>query len=118
MGMKYAADLAVAWRRPLGKGMVYSYFGTMDLRQNEASWAQSHRLPLRFIQDLLQSAIEEKRLAVVPATLNLDLPDVYKVETDAGLWILNMGAQPQDVSVGGGRTLRVPAVDIALHPRG
>ena len=117
MGMKYAADLAVAWRKPLGKGMVYSYFGTMDLRQNEASWAQSHRLPLRFVQDLLQSAIAEKRLAAVPATLNLDLPDIYKVETDAGLWILNMGSQPQDVPVGDGRSVRVSPVDIALYPR-
>ena len=117
MGMKYAPDLAVAWRKPLGKGMVYSYFGTMDLRQNEASWAQSHRLPLRFVQDLLRSAIAERRLAAVPATLNLDLPDVFKVETDAGLWILNMGAETRDVPVGTGQTLRVPAVDIALHPR-
>jgi hypothetical protein len=118
MGMQYSPDLAVAWRKPLGKGMVYSYFGSMDLRQNEASWAQSHRLPLRFIQDLLQSAITEKRLAAVPTTLNFDLPDVYKVETDAGLWILNMGAEARDVPVGVGRTVRVSSFDIALHPRG
>ncbi len=99
---------------PYGEGSPF----VRRCSRRHARRAQSPRLPLRFIQDLLQSAITEKRLAAVPATLNFDLPDVYKVETDAGLWILNMGVESRDVPVGAGRSVRVSPFDIALHPRG
>lgn len=101
LGMVYAPTAGVAWRRPVGKGIVYTYFGPMDMRQQEGNWVEAQRLPLRFMRDTLQASIAEKRLAAIPPSLNLESPEVFKVMTNTGLWLLNMGDQPQTVDANG-----------------
>lgn len=114
LAMKYAPQAGVAWRRKLGAGSVYTYFGPMDLKQDEASWVVSQRLPLRFMRDSIESCIKGKILRKIPPTLVLDMPDVYKVNTDAGLWILNMGAKKRTIEQDN-KTINVPALSI-VHP--
>ena len=50
-------------------------------------------------------------LKAPPPTLNLTVPDLYKVEADSQLWILNMGTQAATPEIGGKAT-PVPALSI------
>jgi hypothetical protein len=111
MAMRYAPQAGAAWRRKAGDGMVYVYFGPMDLKQHEDSWMVSRRLPLHFIKDSLQVCIAEKRLKQAPPTMNVDTPELYKALTESGLWILNMGGVDQAVEYEGA-TIPVPALSI------
>ncbi|MBI2497129.1 MAG: hypothetical protein HYV75_04140, partial [Opitutae bacterium] len=115
LAMRYDPRIGVAWRRKVGAGAVYAYYGPMDLKQQESTWVVSNRLPLRFMQDSFQACIAEKLLPQAPPTLNLDVPDLYKVLTTSGLWVLNMGAEPRDISYQGA-TIHVPALDIVHQP--
>lgn len=114
LGLEYSKDLGVAWRRPLGSGLVYAYFGPMDLKVQEMSWVTAKQLPLRFLRDSLRQCIAEGRIKREPPTLNLDVPEVYKVQTAAGLWVLNLQAAPQTITIGG-KPVEVPAKSITLH---
>jgi hypothetical protein len=113
--MEYAPKGSVAWRRRLGRGEVFAYFGPMDLKQDEADWRVAHQLPLRFMRDCLKVCVTDGVLPDVPPTLNLSAPDVYEVQTNVGLWILNMGNQPQRIEKKGA-TIEVPALSI-VAPR-
>ncbi|MBI2516314.1 MAG: family 14 glycosylhydrolase [Opitutae bacterium] len=114
LGMEYSDQLGVAWRHPLGAGQVYAYFGPMDLKVQEMSWVTAKQLPLRFLRDSLRRCIAEGKLKQEPPTLNLDVPDVYKVQTAAGLWVLNLQATSQTIQIGG-KPVEVPAKSITLH---
>lgn len=116
LGMVYAPQAGVAWRRQFGKGVVFTYFGPMDLKQDESSWVPSHRMPLLFMRDGLQACIREKRLNEIPPSLILDTPDVFKVMTDSGLWHLNMGDQPRTVVTNGQQTMVPPLSIVQPHP--
>lgn len=111
LAYNYTGRPAVAWRRKLGAGTVYAYFGSMDMKQNEASWIVTHQMPLRYMRDAFQAAIADKVIRQAPASLHLGAPDVYKVMTTSGLWILNMGEQPRAVETAG-QSVTVPALDI------
>lgn len=113
LAMKYAPAAGVAWRRKIGDGIVYTFFGPMAMKQAEDTWMVAQRLPLRFMRDSFQVCIREGLLPHTPPTMNLDLPDFYKVLTDSGLWLLNMGAEPRSL-VHDGTTFTVPPLDI-LH---
>lgn len=113
--MAYGPKGVVAWRRKLGSGSVYAYYGPMDIKQDAASWVVAQRLPLRFMRDGFQACIADRQLRAVPPSLNLDVPDIYKVMTDSGLWVLNMGAAAQTIDYEG-TILHVPALDILHHP--
>lgn len=114
LGMEYSDTLGVAWRHPLGAGQVYAYFGPMDLKVEEQNWNTAKQLPLRFLRDSLRLCIAEGHLKQEPPSLNLDVPDVYKVQTAAGLWVLNLQATSQTIPIGG-KPVEVPAKSITLH---
>ncbi len=113
LAMQYAPKVKVAWRRRLGAGAVYAYFGPMDLMQIEQNWMGmvAQKLPLRFIRDSIQTGVAEGIVKKEPPTLNLSVPDLYKVQTDAGLWILNMGNESRKIEVAG-QPVEVPARSI------
>lgn len=111
LSMRYDPKIRVAWRRKLGAGAVCAYFGPMDLRQPEQNWTVAQKLPLRFIRDSIQACVAEGLLKKEPPTLNLTVPDLYKVQTDAGLWILNMGNESQKIDLEG-QPVEVPALSI------
>ena len=111
LAMNYDPKVKVAWRRKIGAGAVYAYFGPMDLKQNEQDWKVAQKLPLRFIRDSIQTGVAEGILKHEPPTLNLSVPDLYKVQTDTGLWILNMGSDNQKIEVDG-KPVEVPALSI------
>lgn len=108
----YGTKPSAIWRRKIGAGTLYVYFATMDLKQDEASWMVSQQLPLRFIRDTLESSLKEKLIRELPASLHLGDPEIYKVKTDAGLWVLNMGAVERTIEYQG-KTLHIPAHSIA-----
>ncbi len=111
LAMSYGPQAKVAWRRKIGAGTVYAYFGPMDLKQDEASWIVSQRLPLRFMRDTLESAVRDKIVPAAPASLHLDRTEVFKVQTTAGLWLLNMADTEATVEVVG-RKVTLPAHSI------
>jgi hypothetical protein len=113
--MTYNPKGSVAWRRKLGAGAVYAYYGPMDIKQDPASWIVAQRLPLRFMRDGFRACIADRQLRAVPPSLNLDTPEVYKVMTDSGLWVLNMGSREQTIDHEG-ETLHLPALDIVHRP--
>jgi hypothetical protein len=100
MAMRYLPTAGVAWQRQVGRGRVYVFFGPMAMKPDEASWMISHRLPLRFMRDCLAACVNENRLTRVPLSVNLDIPDFYKVETTDGLWLLNLGTEARTVATG------------------
>ncbi len=102
LSMRYAPKGKVAWKRRLGKGRVYAYFGPMDLRPEEESWMVSHHLPMRFLKDGIQDCISEGVLKKVPLSLNLTAPDVFLVETEDGVLALNMSPVSKKVDYPGG----------------
>jgi hypothetical protein len=114
LAMSYDPKAKVAWRRKSGAGEVFAFFGPMDLRQREESWMVSQRLPLRFIKDGLSACVAEGILKGPPATLNLSAQEVYEVQTDSGLWVLNMGAEAGRIDIGGAAT-QVPPLSISRH---
>lgn len=111
LAMQHGPQAKVAWRRKVGTGMVYSYFGPMDLKQDESSWIVSQRLPLRFMRDTLESSVREKIVAAAPASLHLDRTEVFKVRTTSGLWLLNMAEAEATVEIDG-RKVTLPAHSI------
>ncbi|MCB1104100.1 MAG: family 14 glycosylhydrolase [Opitutaceae bacterium] len=115
LGMEYAPNLAVAWRHPVGAGRVYAYFGPIDLKVDEESWVTAKRVPLRFLRDSLRQCLAEGLLPAEPASLNLDEPDVYKVLTTEGLWVLNLRGTAATIPVDG-QPVEVPAKSITLCP--
>ncbi len=115
ISMRYAPKAGVAWRRRFGAGAVYAFFGPMAMKQEEDTWMVAHRLPLRFMRDSFQTCINEKLIRRIPPTINLEIPDFYKVQTDDGLWLLNMGTRPQTLEQDGIAT-EVPALDIRFIP--
>jgi hypothetical protein len=102
LSMRYTAQGKVAWRRNLGKGRVYAYFGPMDLKQREDSWMLAYNLPARFLKDGIQDAVLDGVLKKVPLSLNLSAPNVYLVETVDGLMALNMGDSSRKIEYPGG----------------
>jgi hypothetical protein len=100
LNMRYTEKGRVAWARNIGRGRVYVYFGPMDIKPREESWTVAHKIPLRFVQDALRDAARDGLLKKVPASLNPNIPDVYLVETEEGLWALNMGSTAQKISSG------------------
>ena len=114
--MEYDPKASVAWRRRLGRGEVFAYFGPMDLKQDEANWMVAQQLPLRFMKDALKIGVAEGVLKAVPPTLNLSAPDVYEVQTNVGLWILNMGNEPRKIEKDG-TAVEVPALSIVAPKR-
>ena len=94
--------------------MIYAYFGDMDLHQPEYTWVVAHRMPLLFIADSIRDSIAAKRLKQVPPSLNLEVPTVFKVQTNTGLWVLNMDGADHTIEANGA-PLAVPAHTI-LRP--
>lgn len=92
LSMRYAPQGKGAWRRKAGKGELWAYYGPMDMQQREQDWVVAQNVPLRFLQDGIRSSVAAGILKKEPATLNLAAPDVFLVETTAGLWALNMGS--------------------------
>jgi hypothetical protein len=93
LAMRYEPQGKGAWRRTIGKGEVFAYYGPMDLRREEQDWMEAHNVPLRFLQDGIRAAVASGTLKREPAGLNLTEPDLFLSETDDGLWALNMGSQ-------------------------
>jgi len=116
LSMRYAPAGKVAWRLRLGKGRVYSYFGPMDLSQKEESWTIAYNLPMRFLKDGLQECIQEGVLTKTPLSLNLSAPDVFLVETEEGLSVLNMSSVSKKVDYPGG-SFEIPAASLLRLPR-
>jgi Beta-galactosidase len=108
LSMRYASKGTFAWRRDAGQGRVYAYFGPMDLRQREDSWVVAYNLPFRFINDGIQDAVREGKLKAAPLSLNLDVRDIYLVETQDGVLALNMGETARKLNVLG-VALEIPA---------
>ncbi len=111
LSMVYAPKVAAAWRRRIGSGEIFAYYGPMDLRQAEQDWMVVQKLPLRFVKDGIRACVSDGVLKKEPATLNLSSNDIYKVQTDSGLLILNLGGSSQKVEVAG-QTAEVPALSI------
>lgn len=107
LSMDYAPRIHSAWRRTLGSGRVYAYFGPMDLAQREEAWMESQRLPLSFMRDSIADCVAKGVLHRVPRSLNLGSRDAFLVDTTTGLWALNMGANA--VTVGS------PAIEVPGH---
>ncbi|HND61196.1 MAG TPA: beta-galactosidase [Opitutaceae bacterium] len=114
LGAAYSDKLQVAWRRPVGKGQVFAYYGPMDLKVTEAAWTVAEQLPLHFVKDTLELCIAQGWLRQVPASLVLGMDDLFMAQTDSGLWILNMRNTPQKVKVRG-ELVEVPAQSIIKH---
>jgi hypothetical protein len=111
LSMGYAPKVAAAWRRRIGAGEVFAYYGPMDLKQAEQDWMVVQKLPLRFVKDGIRACVLDGVLKREPVTLNLSTDDVYKVQTDSGLLILNLGRSGQKIDVAG-QTVEVPALSI------
>jgi hypothetical protein len=107
LSMRYTSKGRVAWRRDVGKGRVYAYYGPMDLRQREESWVVAYNLPFRFFKDGIQDAVRAGQLRRAPASLNLEVRDVYLVDTEDALMALNMGDSAQKVNFASG-LLEIP----------
>ena len=75
----------------------------------------SQQLPLRFIRDTLESSLREKLIREIPASLHLGDPEICKVMTDAGLWVLNMGAVERTIEFQG-KAVHLPSHSIVHHP--
>jgi hypothetical protein len=113
LSMRYTSKGRVAWRRDMGNGRVYAYYGPMDLRQREESWVLAYNLPFRFFNDGIQDAVRGGKLKRIPASLNLDVRDVYLVETQDGLAALNMSESAKKVNYPGG-VLNIPARSLLM----
>ena len=106
------ADKAkAAWRSKIGAGEVFAYYGPMGLKQSEENWTVAQNLPLRFIKDSLQTCVADGIIKKPLPTLNLTFQDLYEVQTDIGLWILNMGKESRKIERGGG-DVEIPAWSI------
>jgi hypothetical protein len=103
LSMRYAAKGRVAWRRRVGEGYIYAYFGPMDLKQREDSWMVAHNIPFRFLKDGIEDCARRGLLNKIPQSLNLNVLDVYLVETTEGLLALNMCDQARTFETGSGR---------------
>jgi hypothetical protein len=104
LSMRYAGKGRVAWRRRVGEGFVYAYFGPMDLKQREDSWMVAYNIPFRFLKDGIEDCARRGLLSKVPLSLNLAVSDVYLVETTGGLLALNMSDETKTVETQTGRT--------------
>jgi len=100
LSMRYAAKGRVAWRRRVGQGYIYAYFGPMDLKQREDSWMVAYNIPFRFLRDGIEDCARRGPLKKAPLSLNLNVSDVYLVETTEGLLALNMSDETKTVETG------------------
>jgi hypothetical protein len=115
LSMRYAAMGRVAWRRRVGEGYVYAYFGPMDLKQREDSWMVAHNIPFRFLRDGIEDCARSGLLRKVPLSLNLNVSDVYLVETTEGLLALNMSDETKSVETESGR-IEIPGRSLLRIP--
>ncbi len=111
LAMHYAPKAKAAWRSKVGAGEVFAYYGPMDLKQSEENWMVAQNLPLRFIKDSLQTCVADGIIKKPLPTLSLTFQDLYEVQTDRGLWILNMGKENRKIERGGGE-VEIPAWSI------
>ena len=111
LAMHYAPKAKAAWRRKIGAGEIFAYYGPMDLKQNEQNWMVAQNLPLRFIRDCLVKEVASGTIKTMPPTLNLDTENLFKVQMDAGLWILNMAGEGRTIEQGG-VAIEIPAKSI------
>jgi len=102
LSMRYAPKGRIAWRQRVGAGLVYAYFGPMDLRQKEESWTVAHNLPFRFVKDGIEDCVRQGFLEKTPVSLNPGVADLYLVETRDDLLVLNMGDEDKRVETKGG----------------
>jgi hypothetical protein len=107
LSMRYAAKGRVAWRRRMGEGYVYAYFGPMDLKPREDSWMVAQNIPFRFLKDGIEDCARSGPLKKAPLSLNLNVSDVYLVETTEGLLALNMSDETKTVETGT-RRIEIP----------
>lgn len=115
LSMKYAPPGAprgkAAWRRTVGRGEVFAYYGPMDIRQEEQDWMVAQNVPLRFLKDGIRAGVAAGLLKREPASLSPSTPDLFLVETTDGVWALNMGTAMRRVGAAGGE-IEVPAASI------
>lgn len=102
LSMRYASKGKIAWRRNVGRGRIYAYIGPMDVKQREESWMPAYQLPFKFLKDSLQDGLGDGVLKKTPLSLNFGAQDVYLVETQDGLMVLNMSAETRKVDLFGG----------------
>lgn len=106
----------LAWRLPLGKGMIVAYFAPLQWQASGEDWMESLRLPLLFMQDVWLQLVAEKKLARLPASLNLDQPDLYVAAVQGATLLFNAGPAPGHWPGVGGDIL-LPAGGIARLER-
>lgn len=111
LSMAYAPTGKAAWRRKVGKGEVFAYYGPMDIRQEEQDWMTAQNVPLRFLKDGFRAAVAAGLVKREPAGLNLSSPDVFLAETTDGLWALNMGTAARRVGAASGE-IELPAASV------
>jgi hypothetical protein len=111
LSMAYAPTGKAAWRRKVGKGEVFAYYGPMDIRQEEQDWMTAQNVPLRFLKDGIRAAVAAGLLKREPAGLSLSSPDVFLAETTDGLWALNMGTAARRVGAASGE-IELPAASV------
>jgi hypothetical protein len=111
LSMRYAPRAKGAWRRKIGKGELWVYYGPMDMTQLEQDWMIAQNVPLRFLQDGIRASAAAGILKKEPASLNLAVPDVFLAETTDGLWALNMGGSIRSVP-GPGGAVELPPLSI------
>ena len=92
--LRAPAPARAAWRLPRGKGTVVAYFAPLDWEANGEDWMDSGRLPLLFLQDIWTRLVAEKRLARLPASLNLDRPGLYLATVRGATLLYNAGPAP------------------------
>ncbi len=109
LSMRYAPQGKGAWRRKMGKGELWAYYGPMDMKQLEQDWVVAQNVPLRFLQDGIRSSVAAGILKKEPATLNRTAGEIFLAETTEGLWALNMGTA--------GRSLPGPAGAVEIPSR-
>ena len=102
LSMRYAEEGRVAWRRRVGEGYIYVYFGPMDLKQREDSWMVSYNIPFRFLRDGIEDCARLGFLKKAPLSLNFNVSGVYLVETAEGLLALNMSDETKTVKTDSG----------------
>lgn len=89
------AQAQMAWRLPRGQGMIVSYFAPLEWETSGENWMDSVRLPLLFLNDAWRQLVAEKRLARLPASLNLDRDGLYIGALPGAILIYNAGPASQ-----------------------
>ncbi len=111
LSMAYATAGKAAWRRKVGRGEVFAYYGPMDIRQEEQDWMVAQNVPLRFLKDGLRAAVSAGLVKREPSSLSLSTPELFLAETTNGVWALNMGTAARRIGAAAGE-IEVPAASI------